>query len=180
MLAARQRPGSEGLSAAERDALGDYKGGAGRLTDGVLHGAAENRTALARAALLGAALVRAALLGAALARAALLGAALVRAALLGAALARAGAPADMVPYRGVGPTEALLYCGHARGATVHADAVVSPSVSAGVAATTARGEDGAVMEISVRRGQKGVAYVHPFPTGRCRQHEVRLNAGTRL
>ncbi len=84
----------------------------------------------------------------------------------------------MVVHRGVGPAEADDYRGHVRGDIVRAESLASTSVSAGVAATIARNDQGAVVELLVRRGQMGCAYVHPFPTHRYRQFEVLLNAGT--
>jgi hypothetical protein len=63
---------------------------------------------------------------------------------------------------------------------MRAPAFVSTSLAEPATAGLAALEDGAVVELVVRRGQKGVAYVHPFPAYRYRQHEVLLNVGSVL
>jgi hypothetical protein len=97
------------------------------------------------------------------------------------ALAHATAPADMLLYRGAGPAEAAFYRSLAQGTTARANCFVSASLVPGVAASVAAGQTGgAIIEIVVRKGQKGVAYIHPFPTYRYPQWEVLINVGMRL
>jgi hypothetical protein len=150
LLRKAQLPWFNGLDTDERRALGDYKGNAGRLMNRALRGAMP-ASGFGRDA-----------------------------APLQRALARARAPADMLVYRGVGPAEAALYKGMARGDTVRTAAFLSTSIAQPAAGALAALEGGAVVELVLRRGQKGVAYVHPFPTYRYPQHEVLLNAGSVL
>ncbi len=86
----------------------------------------------------------------------------------------------MVLYRGVRPAEAEIYRALPWHGVVYTPAFLSTSLSASVAAAQARRELGIAIELRVRKGQKGVAYIHPFPTYRFPQCEVLLNAGTVL
>jgi hypothetical protein len=86
-------------------------------------------------------------------------------------------PWNPIETTDIDAAEAALYRGMACGDTVRAAAFVSTSLAEPAAAAM---EDGAVVELVVRRGQKGVAYVHPFPAYRYPQHEVLLNAGSVL
>jgi signal transduction protein with GAF and PtsI domain len=52
----------------------------------------------------------------------------------------------------------------AKGAPTAKAAFVSTSLAVPAAAGLAALEGGTAVELVVRRGQKGVAYVHPFPT----------------
>ncbi len=149
-LKAAQLPWFDSLTEDEREALAAYKGGAGRAMNQALRGDSEDPAALARAAP------------------------------LRLALARATAPADMLVYRGIGQDEAALYRALGRGNPMRAPAFVSTSLAVGVAAAMAKAQGGAVVELVVRRGQQGVAYVNPFPTYRYRQYEVLLNADSLL
>jgi len=145
-LKAAQLPWFDGLTEDEREALAAYKGRAGRAINEALRGEREDAVALAKAAP------------------------------LRLALARASAPADMLVYRGIGEQEANLYRALGRGQTTRAPAFVSTSLSAGIASAIAKVQGGIVIEVVVRRGQQGVAYVNPFPTYRYPQYEVLLNA----
>jgi hypothetical protein len=149
-LRAAQLPWFDGLTEDERQALAAYKGRAGRAMNRALRGEPQRQDLAASAGY------------------------------LRAALARARAPADMLVYRGVGQAEAAHYRALARGGTVQALAFVSTSLSAEQAARSARVQGGIVVELVIRRGQKGVAYVNPFPTYRYPQFEVLVNAGSVL
>jgi hypothetical protein len=149
-LKAAQQPWFDSLSEDERQALAAYKGRAGRAMNRALSGEPERQDLI------------------------------VSAGYLRAALARACAPADMLVYRGVGQAEAAHYRALAQGYTVQARAFVSTSLSAEQAARSAQVQGGSVVELVIRRGRKGVAYVNPFPTYRYPQFEVLVNAGSVL
>jgi hypothetical protein len=87
----------------------------------------------------------------------------------------------MLLHRGAGPREAALYRSLARGTVTRATCFVSTSLVHAIAeAVAARQPGGMLIELVVRQGQKGVAYIHPFPTCRYPQFEVLINVGTRL
>lgn len=150
-LAEAQRPWAETLSETEAEALARYKGGEGRLMNEAAH--APETVAPEVAADVFA---------------------------LETALARAEAPADMVVFRGVSQAEADLYRGLARGETLSTRGFLSMTLDREHASRIADTQNGIVIEIVVRKGQKGVAYVHPFPSYRYRQYEVLGNLGTVL
>jgi hypothetical protein len=58
-------------------------------------------------------------------------------------------------------------------------AFTSTSLSHEVAAKLA-GADGRVVQILIKRGTRGVAYIHPFPKYRYRQYEMLLKPGMRF
>jgi acetyl esterase/lipase len=97
-------------------------------------------------------------------------------ALLSGALARASAPRAMRIWRGVSTSEAEFYRALPAGAQVTIPAFVSASLEMGVATRFAAG--GEVVEILVADGTVGVAYIHPVPRDRYRQHEVLVTRGT--
>lgn len=149
-LKAAQQPWFEGMDADERQALIDYKGAAGRAMNRFLRGEGE-RPGVAKSA-----------------------------SDLRRALHRAAAPDDMLLYRGAGAAEADTYRAMAPGGTTRVPTFLSTSLACHIASDTARVQGGVVVELLVRKGQKGVAYVHPFPTYRYKQYEVLVNAGSVL
>jgi len=149
-LKAAQQPWFDGLNDAEREMLADYKGSAGRLMNRWLRGLSDRHEVAAKAGL------------------------------LWRALDRARAPADLLVYRGVGQAEAALYRAIPSGGTMLAPTFVSTSLSTVVAAKAAKVQNGEVIVLVIRKGQKGVAYVNPFPTYRYPQFEVLVNAGSVL
>ncbi len=99
---------------------------------------------------------------------------------LGSALARAGAPMDLRLYRGVTGEEAAqlrkLAVGESRpdpGFLSASAARRSPDAFASVA-------EGIVVEILVRKGHKGVAYVHPYPDVNHDEKEVLFAPGANV
>jgi len=150
MLRALQEPWARTLSVEEADALDDYKGLLGRAMNAQLRGETSDFREAANARL------------------------------ISNALSRARAPADMLLYRAVGEAEVRLYCANRR-LPLRTASFVSTTIARDVAEVIARrAACGTVVEFEVRKGQQGVAYVHPFPRYRYRQYEVLLNVGLTL
>jgi hypothetical protein len=151
LLRAAQKPWFEGLDRTAANAVDDFKGTPGRPINQYLRGELGDGQPARTAAV------------------------------LERALAQAAAPADMLLHRGAGPREAALYRSLARGTVTRTTCFVSTSpVHAIAEAVAARQPGGMLIELVVRQGQKGVAYIHPFPTYRYPQFEVLINVGTRL
>ncbi len=149
-LRALQQGWADQMSAPERLALDDYKGPEGRLINEQLRGDICDSGAEATAQF------------------------------LRTALGRAAAPADMLLYRGVRMAEAAFFQGLRRHAIMRSRAFVSTSIAPSVAAKLARVQSGRVIELVVRKGRPGIAYVHPFPRYRFPQFEVLINVGIGL
>lgn len=149
-LRALQQAWADALSPEEAAALGDYKAALGRDINAQLRGAMSDNRLETRARL------------------------------LRGALRRAHAPSDMLLHCAAGPDEADFYRRQKNGAQFKAIGFLSASLAPAVATKLAGYERGALMELIVRGGQKGVAYVHPFPAYRFRQYEVLLVAGIGL
>jgi hypothetical protein len=149
-LRALQQGWADQMSTPERLALDDYKGPEGRLINEQLRGEICDSGAEATAQL------------------------------LRTALGRAAAPADMLLYRGVRMAEAAVFLGLRHHVIIRSRAFVSTSIAPSVAAKLARAQSGRVIELVVRKGCPGVAYVHPFPRYRFPQFEVLINVGIGL
>jgi hypothetical protein len=98
------------------------------------------------------------------------------AATISAALMRSHAPMDLRLLRGVGEQEAAVLAALMPGDVWEPPDFKSTTLSAEVAAAFAKA---GTVEIRVRAGQSGVAYVHPFPRYRFPQFEVLLNRRSR-
>ena len=99
-----------------------------------------------------------------------------RAATLARAVARAECPEDVRLYRGVGEDEAATLRAAEAGAVMSRPAFMSTTLSRRVARKLGR-KVPFLVEVLVRRGTRGAAYVHPFPSERFRQYEMLLRPG---
>lgn len=94
------------------------------------------------------------------------------------ALARAITPDDLALFRGVQGGELAQLEQLVTGDVWRPYGFTSTTLDPDQAAALAPG--GRVVEIRVRRGQAGVAYIHPFPRYRFRQYEALLNRRTKF
>jgi hypothetical protein len=92
-------------------------------------------------------------------------------------LDRAEAPSDLRLLRSIGPGELVALHQVGEGGVFEQAGFTSTTISAEAADAYAKG--GPVITLRVRRGQRGVAYVHPFPAIRYWQYEVLMRAGSR-
>jgi hypothetical protein len=97
---------------------------------------------------------------------------------LDTALARAVAPIDLRLFRGIGPAEAARLARSAEGAVIRRRGFLSTSAVSALAARFDR--SGVQVEILVKAGTRGVAYIHPFPEYRFPQAEVLIRRGARF
>ena len=94
------------------------------------------------------------------------------------AVARAQAPDDLALFRGVGGVEAARLASLAVDDVWQPAAFTSTTLDPDIAERLA--DSGQVITIRVRRGQAGVAYIHPFPGYRYRQYEALIQHGTKF
>lgn len=101
---------------------------------------------------------------------------------LAGALRRAVATDALRFERGADAFEMRLWAAAGVGQLYEDLGFLSSSASPAVAAfmRDAAAEPGGIVEIRVRRGHAGVAYVHPFPTPQLQQYEALFAPGTRF
>lgn len=98
---------------------------------------------------------------------------------LSGAIRRATAPMDLVVHRGVDAEEWAAWTGTEVGGHVQAKAFMSGSISRAVAERFAEGE-ARVVEIRVRQGYAGAAYVNRVPELLLEEREMILAPGARF
>lgn len=143
-------PWAESLNANERKALDAYRTGLGRRMNRAYEGLIDDPLARADA---------------------------IR---LAAAVSRSPAPADLRLFRGVHGSDAAEMAALPAGGTYVRDRLLSTTLvreGTSAYAVALDGTPGQVVEIRVRAGTMGVAYVHPFPEYRFGQYEVLLKPG---